>query len=104
VSPATFARRVLPLIETIEMPWGTQLVPVDELERLIAEHRRAPRPRARARPVGRRRVLPESVAERIAAEHDAGRTLGQIARGLNADHVSTAHGALSGGRRPFGLS
>ena len=37
ISPATFARRVLPLIETLEMPWGTLLVPVDELERLAAE-------------------------------------------------------------------
>ena len=29
VSRSTFDRRVLPLIETIEMPWGTQLIPVD---------------------------------------------------------------------------
>src|SRR5262249_1992345 len=28
----------------------------------------------------------------IAAEHDAGRSLGQIARGLNADRVRRAHG------------
>ena len=45
MTSATFARRVLPLIETVEMPWGKQLVPVDELERLLAEHRRpAPAP------------------------------------------------------------
>jgi hypothetical protein len=92
VSPATFARRVLPLIETIEMPWGAQLVPVDELERLIAERRRPARPRPPAKPVGRRRTLPDNVTGRIGAEHEAGRSLGEIARGLNADRVPRAHG------------
>jgi hypothetical protein len=92
VSPATFARRVMPLIEMVEMPWGTQLVPVDELERLVSESRRPARPRTRAKPVGRRRTLPDNVARRIAAEHDAGRSLSEIARRLNADRVPTAHG------------
>jgi hypothetical protein len=92
MSPGTFARRLLPLIETIEMPWGTQLVPVDELERVVEERRRPPRPPEPAKPVGRRRILPDHVAEHIASERNAGRTLAQIARGLNADHVPTAHG------------
>jgi hypothetical protein len=92
VSPATFARRVMPLIEMIEMPWGTQFVPVDELERLVAESRRTGRPRPQAKPIGRLRTLPDDVARRIAADHDAGRSLRQIARGLNADRVPTAHG------------
>src|SRR5262249_3447719 len=35
VSPATFTRRVMPLVEMVEMPWGTQFVPADELERLV---------------------------------------------------------------------
>ena len=91
MSPATF-RRLLPFIETIEMPWGTQLVPVDELERLVAERRRPARPRKRVRAVGRRSAVPSGVAQRIAAERDAGRSLGQIARGLNADRVPTAQG------------
>jgi hypothetical protein len=30
VSRSTFDRRVLPLLETIEMPWGTKLIPVDD--------------------------------------------------------------------------
>src|SRR5256885_9749267 len=34
-------RRLLPYIETIEMPWGAKLIPVDELERLVADRRRA---------------------------------------------------------------
>jgi hypothetical protein len=92
MTPATFARRVLPLIETIEMPWGKQLVPVDELERLVAERRRLPRPIAQASPEGRRPMLPDGVVRRIAAEHNAGKSLGQIARGLNTDGVPTAHG------------
>jgi Recombinase len=92
VSPATFARRVLPLIETIEMPWGTQLVPVDELERLVAQRRRPPRPRERTRLVSRRPTTPEDVARRIAADQHAGKSLRQIARDLNADGVPTAQG------------
>jgi len=40
VSRSTFDRRVLPLLETVEMPWGAKLIPVDELHRLITERRR----------------------------------------------------------------
>jgi hypothetical protein len=92
VSPATFARRVMPLIEMVEMPWGTQFVPVDELERLVAEGRRPVHPRAPAKPVGRRRTLPDKVVRRITTEHGTGQSLSQIARGLNADRVPRAHG------------
>jgi hypothetical protein len=92
MTPATFARRVLPLIETVEMPWGKQLVPVDELERLLAEHRHAAPAIAKARTVGRRPMLPDGVVIRIASEHGAGKSLGQIARDLNADRVPTAQG------------
>ena len=42
ISRSTFNRRVLPYIETIEMPWGLRLVPIDELERLLGEQRREP--------------------------------------------------------------
>jgi hypothetical protein len=92
VSPATFARRVLPLIELIEMPWGTQLIPVDELERLVAERRRPRRPRERPKAAGRRSTVPDRVVSRIAAEHAAGKSLGQIARDLNGDRVPTGQG------------
>jgi hypothetical protein len=91
VSPATFSKRVMPLIEIVEMPWGTQYVPVDELERLVAESRRPVSPRAPAKPVGRRRTPPDRVVRRITTEHDAGKSLSQIARGLNADRVPRAH-------------
>jgi hypothetical protein len=91
VSPAVFARRVLPLIETIAMPWGRELVPVDELERLVAECRRPARGRVRAKAAGRRPMLPDDVVRRIVAERAAAKSLAQIARDLNADGVPTAH-------------
>jgi hypothetical protein len=93
MTSATFARRVLPLIETVQLPWGKQLVPVDEIERLLAEHRRpAPARPPAVRAAGRRPMLPDGVVRRIAAAHDAGHSLGQIARDLNSDGVPTAHG------------
>jgi Recombinase len=36
--------------------------------------------------------VPTGVAQRIAAQHHAGRSLGQIARGLNANRVPTGQG------------
>jgi hypothetical protein len=93
VSRSTFNRRVLPYIETVEMPWGARLVPVDELERLIAEQRQPPRERARrSRPPGRPAALPPGLVARIRAERAAGKSLAQIARDLNAVGVPTAHG------------
>ena len=83
VSRSTFIRRVLPHVETIEMPWGTRLIPVDELERLLAERRRPAKPRPSAALRGRPRRLPEQVVERIQAAHTAGRSLGEIARHLD---------------------
>lgn len=93
VSRSTFDRRILPLIETIEMPWGTRLIPVDELERLLADRRRPPR--GQAGPPGergRRATVPVAVVQRIRAEHAAGSSLGEIARSLTVDKVPTAHG------------
>lgn len=69
ISRSTFNRRVLPYTETVEMPWGTKLVPVDELERLVAERRRAPRERRRpSPPPGRPRNLEPAIVQRIHAE------------------------------------
>lgn len=92
MSRSTFNRRVLPLIETVEMPWGTRLIPVDELERLIAERRRRPRSEATA-PIkrGRPQVLPPDLIDHIRAERKAGRSLRQIASDLNQRQVPTAH-------------
>jgi hypothetical protein len=92
LSRSTFDRRVLPIIETIQMPWGATLIPVDVLERLVVEWRRA----ARARPAYRKRGRPAALApetvERILAERASGMSLAQVSAGLNADAIPTAHG------------
>lgn len=90
ISTTTFARRILPYIEIIDTPSGTILVPVDELERLLAERRRPSRGTRAARPRGRRPSIPSDVVGRIRAEQAKGRSLAAIARGLNADGVPTA--------------
>jgi DNA invertase Pin-like site-specific DNA recombinase len=92
ISRSTFNRRVLPLIELIEMPWGARLVPVDELERLLSERRRSARGRAQGAPPGRPRATAPAVSERVRTEHAAGKSLGQIARDLNASRIPTTHG------------
>ena len=93
VSRSTFNRRILPLVETVEMPWGARLIPVDELQRMIVKRRRPAR--AQEQPTadpGRPATLDPSIVERIRTERSAGRSLGQIARELNNDQVPTAHG------------
>lgn len=92
VSRSTFDRRILPLIATVEMPWGTKLVPVDELERLTAEQRRPAQPRPEGTARGRPRVLAPDLVEHIRTEHETGRTLREIATDLNDRRVPTAHG------------
>jgi hypothetical protein len=92
ISRSTFNRRVLPYIETVEMPWGTRLIPTDELERLVAERRRPPREARRpSRPPGRPTALAPELVEGMRAEHAAGKSLAQIARDLNASGTPTAH-------------
>jgi hypothetical protein len=93
VSTSTFNRRVLPFIETLQMDGGTRLVPVDELERLVAARRQKPPARQGppARP-GRRAGLPPAVVASIRVQAANGRTFGEIARSLNADGVPTSQG------------
>lgn len=92
VSDSTI-KRLLPYIAQVELPWGTKLIPVDELERLVTEGHRPPRKRRHpSRPSGRPAVLPPELVERIGAEHAAGKSLAQIARDLNAEGTPTAHG------------
>ena len=92
MSRSTFDRRVLPLLETIDMPWGPQLVPVDELQLFVSARRRPARGRAHAAPPGRPTVVPAEIVRRIQAEHASGKSLHQIARELNATQTPTAHG------------
>lgn len=94
ISRSTFNRRILPLVETVEMPWGTKLVPVDELERVLAEQRRRARTqsRRRARAPGRPATLAPQLVDRIRSQRAAGKTLAGIARELNTTGTPTAHG------------
>ena len=92
ISRSTFSRRVLPLLETIEMPWGTRLIPVDELKRLLAEQRTPARGRTPPALPGRPAALPAEIVDRIRAERAAGKSLRQIANDLNAAATPTAHG------------
>lgn len=91
VSRSTFDRRVLPLVETVEMPWGTRLIPVDELERLIADRRRLGRASPSAKR-GRPQALPADLVDEIRAQHEQGRSLREIASDLNERRIPTAHG------------
>jgi predicted PhzF superfamily epimerase YddE/YHI9 len=93
VSSSTVARRVVPLVETVETGWGQRLIPIDELERYVAERRRPAPPAPRRTPVGRPPTVPAEVAARIREERAAGKTLGAIARALDADGVPTAQNA-----------
>jgi hypothetical protein len=88
----TSLTRLLPYIDTIETPSGTTLIPVDELERVLAERRRPRLQRPRPRRSGRPATLPPEVIERIRTAHAAGTSYGEIARALNADETPTAHG------------
>lgn len=92
ISRSTFNRRVLPLLETVEMPWGAQLIPVDELKRLLAEQRRPDQAPARPATLGRPPSLAPQIVNRLQSERAAGKTLRQIARDLNATATPTAHG------------
>lgn len=92
VSRSTFERRVLPLLETVDMPWGTRLVPVDELERLVEQRRRPARGRAQTAPPGRPTAVPDELVRHIQEEHAKGESIRQIARDLNASQTPTAHG------------
>lgn len=86
-------RCLLPYIETVDLPSGRTLIPVDELERLVAERRRAATsPRPPVARLGRKPDISDEVVERVRGERAEGRSFRQIADGLNADCIATAHG------------
>jgi hypothetical protein len=92
ISRSTFNRRVLPVVETLEIPSGARLIPVDELQRLLAENRRPARQQAQPATFGRPVALATEVADMIRTERAAGRSLADIARELNVTRTPTAHG------------
>jgi hypothetical protein len=67
-------------------------VPVEALERLLAEHRKPAPGRPERRRRGRSATVSHAVADRIVAAHRRGLSLGQIARQLDADRVPPAQG------------
>jgi len=91
ISRSTF-NRLLPSLETVELPWGTRLIPVDELERLLRERRRPARGRRERATPGRPRALAPELVARIRAERATGKSLARIAADLNANGTPTAHG------------
>jgi hypothetical protein len=92
LSISTIDRHVVPAIDTVKTPWGQRLIPVAELERFLRKHRDHARPATTRRRAGRPPSLPKTVVDRVRLEHAQGRSLGEIARGLTADDVATAHG------------
>jgi recombinase len=93
ISRSTFIRRVLPYVETVALPSGGRLVPVDEVERLVRERRRAPlRSEAEPKRPGRPRRVAAEVVERIREARAAGESFAAIADSLTTDRVPTAHG------------
>jgi hypothetical protein len=93
VSVQTIDRRVVPAINTVKTEWGMRLIPVSELERYLSERTRLSRAK-RAKPVtrGRPPTVTDEIVRRIQAEHKRGKSLGQIARDLNASGEPTAQG------------
>jgi hypothetical protein len=93
ISRSTFDRRVLPFVETIEMPWHAA-----DSGRGAAALLKEPRgyARARAQPPmpGRPPAVPPDLVRRIRAERVAGKSLRQIARDLNASGTPTPHAGV----------
>jgi hypothetical protein len=85
-------RRLLPYIDTIELPWGTSVIPVDELGRLVSERRRTAQERLEPASRGRKPAVAPEIAKRIRDERSEGRSLRQIADDLNVERIPTAHG------------
>jgi Recombinase len=93
VSLSTIDRRVVPSIDTVKLPWGQRLIPVNELELFLRNHLAPARRRRRARRhAGRPPTLSASVVEQIRLGYARGRGLSEIARALTAEGVPTAHG------------
>lgn len=92
VSISTIDRRVVPSIDTVKLPWGQRLIPVDELERFLRDHLAPARGRPARGRAGRPPTLPPSVVERIRLAYARGLGLSDIARTLTDEGVPTAHG------------
>lgn len=92
LSISTIDRHLVKVVNTVKTPWGQRLIPRAELERFLREHLMSPREPAEPGTAGRPQTLPRRIVERIRLEYVRGRSLAEIARGLNDDGVPTAHG------------
>ena len=92
-------RRLLPYVETIELPWGTSLIPVDELERIRRATARSTTT-TRAGDARSQTGHPTEIAKRIHHERSVGKSLGHIADDLDAERIPTHTAAPDGGRQP----
>lgn len=92
LSPRTFAERVLPALSLLRTSDGTLLVPQAELDAWKARRPSWQAGLRAVRPRGRPPVLKAAVMARIARERAQGRSLSEIARGLEQDGVPTARG------------
>lgn len=92
VSISTIDRHLVKVVNTVKTPWGQRLIPRAELDRFLREHLEPPREPGERGSGGRPPTLPRSVVERIRLEYARGRSLAEIARGLNDEGVPTAHG------------
>lgn len=96
LSLSTFARKVMPYVETLDMPWGAKLIPVDELDRLVAQYRRqAAKARRPPAPAGRPQAVPVEIVEQIRTARAEGATFRAIAEALTSERIPTAHGGAS---------
>jgi hypothetical protein len=83
----------LAFLEIVELPWGTKLVPVDELARAAAPGSAAISTKATAAgDSGRPRALAPELVRHILAERAAGKSFARVAGDLNASGTPTAHG------------
>src|SRR5262249_18916998 len=83
VGRSTFTSNVLPYVETVETPSGTKLIPIDELERVLADWRRPARPQRKPDRTGRPPAVAPDVVDRIRAARASGLSLRQIADRLD---------------------
>lgn len=92
MSISTIDRQVVPLLETVKLPWGQRLIPAEGIERLLRDYREPARGARARRTAGRPATLPRKVVERIRLEYARGRGLSEIARRLTEEGVPAAHG------------
>ena len=103
ISTSTFNRRVLPYLETVETGSGRRLVPVDELERFLAERRQQARTeRSRLRVLAASRVSHPRSSRASAMSARWGRASGRSRESSLPTVSGPRRVVVSGGRQRYG--